>query len=132
VLIEGLDRANALALFSQALKNFESMPRVAEELATSFGVAALSNVMNNLPAGLLAGNAAAAAHSPPWIRDSVLVGVGLGPNLSVSGSLATILWLIALRREGISIGALGFLKAGILVMPPALLLATLAIGIGGR
>ena len=29
-----------------------------------------------------------------------LIGVDLGPNLSVTGSLATILWLTAIRREG--------------------------------
>jgi arsenical pump membrane protein len=51
--------------------------------------------------------------------------VDLGPNLSVTGSLATILWLIALRREGEQIGAWQFLKVGLLVMPPALLLSAL-------
>jgi arsenical pump membrane protein len=49
--------------------------------------------------------------------------VDLGPNLSVTGSLATILWLAALRREGIRVTAWQFLKLGILVMPPALVLA---------
>jgi arsenical pump membrane protein len=49
--------------------------------------------------------------------------VDLGPNLSVTGSLATILWLTALRREGLTYGAWDFLKIGIVVMPPALLLA---------
>ena len=37
---------------------------------------------------------------PEAVRAAVLIGVDLGPNLSVTGSLATILWLAALRREG--------------------------------
>jgi arsenical pump membrane protein len=53
----------------------------------------------------------------------MLVGVDLGPNLSVTGSLATILWLIALRRERVQLDGLTFLKLGVLVMPPALLLS---------
>jgi arsenical pump membrane protein len=53
----------------------------------------------------------------------VLIGVNLGPNLSVTGSLATILWLTALRREGHRVGAWTFLRLGAIVMPPALLLA---------
>ena len=53
----------------------------------------------------------------------MLIGVDLGPNLSVTGSLATILWLTALRREGQTVSAGAFLKLGIVVMPPALLLA---------
>ena len=33
------------------------------------------------------------------MADAVLIGVDLGPNLSITGSLATILWLIALRKK---------------------------------
>lgn len=108
------------------------MPRLGGTLAASFGIAALSNVMNNLPCGLLAGSAVQAAHLAPRIRDAVLIGVDLGPNLSVTGSLATVLWLIALRREGVQISAGRFLKAGMVAMPPALLLATLAVAILSR
>jgi arsenical pump membrane protein len=132
VLVEALDRAGALAVFSRGLNACAAMPRYAGELAASFGVAALSNVMNNLPSALLAGSALRAAQIAARIRDSVMIGVDLGPNLSVTGSLATILWLIALRREGIRVGAWQFLRVGIVVTPPALLLATLAVGMMGR
>jgi arsenical pump membrane protein len=57
----------------------------------------------------------------------VLVGVDLGPNLSVTGSLATILWLIALRREGVQITGWEFLQAGMIAMPIALLASLLAL-----
>ena len=63
------------------------------------------------------------ANVPEHVRAAVLIGVDLGPNLSVTGSLATILWLTALKRDGQSVGAWTFLKLGMLVMPPALLLA---------
>jgi arsenical pump membrane protein len=53
----------------------------------------------------------------------MLIGVDVGPNLSVTGSLATILWLGALRREGVAVTAWGFLRLGALVMPPALVAA---------
>jgi arsenical pump membrane protein len=58
---------------------------------------------------------------------AVLIGVDLGPNLSVTGSLATILWLIALRREGIAISAWEFLKVGFVVMPLALIASLLLL-----
>ena len=79
--------------------------------------------MNNLPAGLVAGSAVQSAGVSDQVTGAVLIGVDLGPNLSVTGSLATILWLNALRRESQHVGAWAFLKLGILVMPPALLLA---------
>ena len=63
----------------------------------------------------------AGAQLPTPIVDALLIGVDLGPNLSVTGSLATILWLVALRREGVQVGFGEFLRVGIVVMPAALL-----------
>ena len=132
VLVEALNRAGALQDVGSVLEWCVGMPRVAGGLAASFGIAVLSNVMNNLPSGLLAGGALQAMHAPAHIRDSVLVGVDLGPNLSVTGSLATVLWLIALRREGEQVTGWEFLKVGLMVMPPALFLSTLAITLLAR
>ena len=89
------------------------------------------NLVNNLPAGLVAGRVVEIAKVPEHVRGAVLVGVDLGPNLSVTGSLATILWLTALRREGQSVNAWTFLKLGLLVMPPALALALAALFLTG-
>jgi len=89
-------------------------------------IAVVSNLMNNLPAGLIASSAISQAHPPQKLVDALLIGVDLGPNLSVTGSLATILWLTALRREGESVGFWRFLKVGVLVTPPALGLALAA------
>ena len=45
----------------------------------------------------------------------------------MTGSLATVLWLTVLRREGIDVGFWQFLKVGAVVMPVALLLCLYAI-----
>ena len=132
VLVASLNRAGALQAVGGALEWCAALPPLAGGLAASFGIAALSNVMNNLPSGLLVGGALQAMHAPAHIRDSVLIGVDLGPNLSITGSLATVLWLIALRREGEQINGWAFLKVGFIVLPPALLLATLAVSLWAR
>ena len=123
VLVEALDKSGLIRMISMLLR--EAAQRSATGTAWGMGVilAIATNLMNNLPAGLIAGNAVQAAQVPEPVTRAVLIGVDLGPNLSVTGSLATILWLTALRREGQSISAWAFLKLGILVMPPALLLA---------
>jgi arsenical pump membrane protein len=54
------------------------------------------------------------------IRDAVLIGVDLGPNLSVTGSLATILWLLALRKEKLDVSFWDFVKVGAVAMPVAM------------
>jgi arsenical pump membrane protein len=100
---------------------------LAGKLAAGFAVGLLSNGMNNLPVGLASGSALRHAQMSGAIQHAVLVGVDLGPNLSVTGSLATILWLIALRREGVEISGWEFLKAGMIAMPIALLASLLAL-----
>jgi len=127
VLVEALNGAGVIRAVCAALQRCAAWPPLAGSLSASFGVALLSNLMNNLPAGLLTGSALQAARYPDHIRYAVLVGVDLGPTLSVTGSLATILWVIALRREGQHVGLWTFLKVGALVMPPALFLATAAL-----
>ena len=132
VIVEALNGAGASHNIAFLFAQCAAWPPLAGALASSFGIAALSNLMNNLPSGLMAGIALQSFPAPPHIRDAILVGVDLGPNLSITGSLATILWLITLRREGEQISGWRFLKVGLLVMPPALLLATTAVALLSR
>ena len=62
-------------------------------------IAVVSNRTNNLPAGLVANSTIQLAHPRQVVVDALLIGVDIGPNLSVIGLLATILWLTAIRRE---------------------------------
>jgi len=132
VLVDALRVAGALHGVDRALNAFSRLPALAGSLAASFSVAFLSNLMNNLPSGLLTGSALQEAAVPDHIRPALLIGVDLGPNLSVTGSLATLLWLIALRREGEHISGWTFLRAGLWVMPPALVVAVLALVLAAR
>jgi arsenical pump membrane protein len=131
VIVEALNGVGALHELADALQYLKHWPPRMAALSSGFGIAIVSNLMNNLPSGLIAAAGVQASHATGLLRDAVLVGVDLGPNLSVTGSLATILWLIAIRREGLNVTFWDFLKWGALVMPPALLLAILALGTSG-
>jgi arsenical pump membrane protein len=131
ILVEGLNHTGVLSTLAGLLKQAAtSAPR---ETAWGAGIitAIASNLINNLPMGLIAATTTQAANSPHQVTAAILIGVDLGPNLSVTGSLATILWLVALRREGEHVGALRFLRLGVLVMPPALILSLLALSLVG-
>jgi len=132
IQVAAIDRAGALTMSRAALEYAAHLSCWAAELTAAFTVAIVSNVANNLPVGLITGSALQSAKVAPALRDALVIGVDLGPNLSVTGSLATILWLVALRREGESVSAWQFLKYGLLVMPPALLLAVLALTLTGK
>ena len=127
MIVEALNRGGMLQIAERGLRWAAGLPPVAEKLAAGFAVALLSNGMNNLPVGLASGSALRHAHLSGAIQHAVLIGVDLGPNLSVTGSLATILWLIVLRREGVEITAWEFLKVGMIAMPVALLLSLLVL-----
>jgi arsenical pump membrane protein len=123
VLVEALDKTGLIGMITALLHDEAQRSVVLAAWGAGIVFAVASNLINNLPTGLIAGYAAQNAHVHEQITRAVLIGVDLGPNLSVTGSLATILWLTALRREGQAVGAGTFLKLGIIVMPPALLLA---------
>ena len=123
VLVEALDKSGLIAAIAAFLRQQATQSETAAAWGAGVVVALASNLMNNLPAGLVAAGAVKSADVSDPVRRAVLIGVDLGPNLSVTGSLATILWLTALRREGLTVTAWTFLRLGALVMPPALLVA---------
>ncbi len=123
VMVEALDRSGLTRALAEAMGQAADGSVEATAAVSGAALAVISNLMNNLPAGLIVSTAIAQAHPPQKVVDALLIGVDLGPNLSITGSLATILWLNAIRREGEAVGFLTFLKIGALVMPPALILA---------
>lgn len=127
VMVAALERVGALAISADALKTAAGWPPIAGFSAVAFGFGIAANAINNLPMGLIGAAAIQAAHGTRAMHAAVLLGINLGPNLSVTGSLATILWLVALRREKIEVSAWRFLRVGVLVMPPALLIAVLML-----
>jgi arsenical pump membrane protein len=123
VLVEAIEATGALKPAMDYLPAAAAAHPGTTALAAGTLVALVCNLVNNLPLGLIAGTIAGGAHLSPHITGALLVGIDLGPNLSVTGSLATILWLVALRREGQSVSAWTFLKLGSVVMPLALFAA---------
>ena len=121
IVVDAVESIGALKLTQSALRWAQGHAPALGALVTSIAVGIANNLVNNLPLGLIAGGTLQAAHAKGLIANAVLIGVDLGPNLSVTGSLATILWLIALRREKVEITAWEFLKAGMVAMPLALL-----------
>jgi arsenical pump membrane protein len=127
VVVEGLNQTGVFSALARNLHDAAAAAPQATSWAAGIVVAVASNLVNNLPVGLIAAATSHAAQVPPQVAGAILIGVDLGPNLSVTGSLATILWLIALRREGENVTPLRYLKLGFIVMPPALVLSLLAL-----
>jgi len=131
VIVEALGKTGLIGTLTGWLHHGVGQSPAASAWASGASAAVGSNLMNNLPVGLISGQVLQTSHVPGMIQRAVLIGVDLGPNLSITGSLATILWLVALRREGITVSALSFLKIGALVMTAALAAALGAVWLTG-
>lgn len=98
-------------------------------LAGLLGIAVVSavaaNVVNNLPAVLMLIPIAAGAG--PAVVLAVLIGVNVGPNLTYTGSLATMLWRRVLHQHGQKTSFGEFTVVGALATPAALIAAVAAL-----
>ena len=116
VIVEALNQTGITQKLAQLLQHHAAQNPTATAWGSGIITAFACNLMNNLPAGLIAGNVIQGGHVPELVKSATLIGIDLGPNLSMTGSLATILWLVALRREGQEVTAWQFLKVGAVVM----------------
>ncbi len=122
VLVAALEEAGltgALAYWLRDLVPSGPAAVVAGTLAAAIG----SNGVNNVPAATFLLSASSGLH--PAAREpflaGTLLGADLGPNLTPVGSLSTMLWLVAVRRRGIQVSALDYLKLGAITTPLLLL-----------
>jgi arsenical pump membrane protein len=123
VIVEAVKSAGALQMLQAATQHLLQWPRVPGAFAFAGIIALGANLANNLPLGLIAGATLHSMPLRPLLSQVVLIAVDLGPNLSITGSLATILWLIEIREEGMHVSGWQFLRAGMLIMPVSLVLA---------
>ncbi len=86
---------------------------------TAWIAAGASVVVNNLPAAVVL-----SAHLPAHPR-ALLLGLDLGPNLAVSGSLAAVLWLQVARANGARPSVLRYTLLGLVLAPLTLVAALL-------
>ncbi len=110
---------------ARVLPDGSSLPAL---LGTAAIAALLANLINNLPAVLAL--IPLAAPSGPGAVLAVLLGVNIGPNLTYTGSLATLLWRRIAHHHGHDVRLREFTVLGLLTTPAALLGATVALWVG--
>jgi len=96
------------------------LPTTAGAWPTAGVAAAASLFLNNLPAAVLF-----SAHAPAHPA-ALLIGLDLGPNAAVTGSLAAVLWLRTGRSLGANVSAATYSKLGAALVPLTLLVALAA------
>jgi arsenical pump membrane protein len=83
-------------------------------VGTALGGAVAAVCLNNLPASVLL-----TPHAPAHPR-ALLIGLNLGPNLAVTGSLSAYLWLRVARNLGARPSARVYSSVGVVLVPLSL------------
>jgi arsenical pump membrane protein len=83
--------------------------------------AGASVIVNNLPAAMLL------ASGVPAHPRALLIGLNLGPNLALSGSLSALLWMRVARATGAKPSAATYTRLGLVLVPCSIAAALVAL-----
>ncbi len=129
VLVTALERLGVVARVVGSVLGWAGSSPALAAIASSLLAAAGSNLVNNVPMTLVMVSGIQGAHLAGPVRDAAaygtIIGADLGPNLTTVGSLATVLWLLILRERGLEVRAGDYLRVGLLITPPILVVSTL-------
>ncbi|MGD9971136.1 MAG: arsenic transporter [Sulfuricurvum sp.] len=126
VVVYGLKNGGLTTYLAGLITQMESMGSMYAVIGTGFLSAILSSVMNNMPTIMVMDIAIAEAGNHALAYANIL-GSNLGPKMTPIGSLATLLWLHVLAQKGVKIGWGEYMKVGLVITPPVLLVALLGL-----
>ena len=132
IVVQGIESIGLTQHIGQFLTSIAGSNALAATFVGTAGAAVGSNLINNLPMALvLVSTIGALSSVSPNVRlafiATAMFGCDLGPNLTTVGSLATVLWLLLLRRRGMEVSSLAYFKLGIIVTPIMLIVGAFAI-----
>ena len=126
VVVYGLKNGGLTTYLAGLIIELQSMGNVYAVIGTGFLSAILSSVMNNMPTIMIMDIAIAEAGNSALAYANI-IGCNLGPKMTPIGSLATLLWLHVLAQKGVKIGWGEYMKVGLVITPPVLLVALLGL-----
>ena len=126
VAVQGLENLGIVGVSAKWLAHMR--PGSPGKLFVTAGLTAFaSNLMNNLPAALIARSVLLASHAQTGTVLASLVGADVGPMITPFGSLATMLVLALARREGEEVRAGKFVMLGLWATPVIVFATALAL-----
>src|SRR6266566_6266340 len=132
IVVQAVESTGRTAQFGQLLLHLSGGTDFGAVMVGTLGSALGTNLINNVPmAVVMTSSLRGIQHAPVAIQHgfiaATMFGCDLGPNLTTVGSLATVLWLLILRRRNIEVSGLDYFKVGIIVTPLMLVVGALAI-----
>jgi arsenical pump membrane protein len=132
IVVQAVENTGLTAQFGQLLLHLSGGSSFGAVMIGTAGAAVGTNLINNVPMAVVLSSALGGMqHASPSVQLGFVIatifGCDLGPNLTTVGSLATVLWLLILRRRNLDVSGLDYFKVGIIVTPLMLLAGALTI-----
>ena len=129
VVVYGLKNAGLTDVIASWIIHLNTYGNTVTIVGTGFLSAIISSIMNNMPTIMIMD---IAIDQVGYIGNEALVyanilGSNLGPKMTPIGSLATLLWLHVLAQKGVKITWIEYMKVGLVITPPVLLVALLGL-----
>jgi len=129
IVVYGLKNAGLTQEVASWIEILKTQGEVVAIIGTGFLSAFMSSIANNMPTIMImdiAIDQVGYATNEALVYANIL-GSNLGPKMTPIGSLATLLWLHVLAQKGVKIGWGEYMKVGLVITPPVLLIALLGL-----
>jgi arsenical pump membrane protein len=120
IAVQGIENLGLVGIASSAL---------AKMRPDSPQILLASNIVNNLPAALIARSVLLSAHAHTGTVLATLIGSNVGPMITPFGSLATMLVLALARRDGEEVRAGQLVVLGLWAVPVIVVLSALSLSL---
>jgi len=129
VVVYGLKNAGFTEVIASWIIELNRHGTTVAIIGTGFLSAIISSIMNNMPTIMIMDIAidhVGYAGNEALVYANIL-GSNLGPKMTPIGSLATLLWLHVLAQKGVKITWGEYMKVGLVITPPVLLIALIGL-----
>jgi arsenical pump membrane protein len=131
LVVRAADVAGLLGFLGSAVQRAGEIGGFSGLLAVTLGTALGTNLVNNWTMALAISGPLERSGASDQIVAGSMLGADIGPNLSVVGSLATLIWLSEVRRGGLAVSGSTYLRIGIITTIPTILAATVTLYLVG-